>query len=615
MYKLILGLSLFIGISVAQSTVPLTLATVDPTGNSCTTGYSPRLLPTGIVYTCQSGTVHAATAAGAPGTVTSVIIAGTTNEITATGTCTVTTTGTCTLSLPTAVLTDTIGYCADAGMSDTYACTLAPAQAAYVTGGRYRFKANTANTGAATINFNAIGAKTIVKVSGGITTTLADNDILAGQIVDLVYDGTNMQMQSTLGNAASGGGITIDTTAITGGVDCGIIYEAAGKVSQAATNFCFQTAVPAPVAPIVVVTGGSGTSYAYKQQFVFPWGRSAPSVATTVSAAAMLDGSNYNTITAAACTGVGETVDIFLTTPAGQGWIANVACSGSYQDMSGMGYGEPQTTNASIGGLLGGSWFMGNGSLTPAQDWFNQGGVPSILTASTSITAPTTNSGGGLSNIGLFHLNTVNFSASAANDAVESNSFYTKILGSQNIGSVEVINGQMQLGGSGNVDLAIGDGFGLSLGTSGTVSRGVAVQGVIVDVDGTNTETNVFESWTRVFGGTNVLARGLRVRSTQIFGSLTNNIGIEVEDQTGATNNLAIKTGLGKIQWGDVEQEATVVFASLPSSPVNGMMIFCSDCQPTTVTMSVIIDATCKAMGTGALAVRINSKWNCAVNF
>lgn len=97
-------------------------------------------------------------------------------------------------------------FAADAGANDTYTATLSPAITAYVTGARYRFKANTANTGAATINFNSVGAKTIVKVAGGITTTLADNDIRAGQWVECVYDGTNMQMASQLGNAASGSG-------------------------------------------------------------------------------------------------------------------------------------------------------------------------------------------------------------------------------------------------------------------------------------------------------------------------------------------------------------------------------------------------------------------------
>lgn len=96
-------------------------------------------------------------------------------------------------------------FAEDAGASDTYVVTLTPAPAAYVTGEHYRFKANTANTGACTVNFNGLGAKAIKKAAGGITTDLADNDIRAGQWVDLVYDGTNMQMQSLLGNAPAGG--------------------------------------------------------------------------------------------------------------------------------------------------------------------------------------------------------------------------------------------------------------------------------------------------------------------------------------------------------------------------------------------------------------------------
>lgn len=96
---------------------------------------------------------------------------------------------------------DSPASCADAGATDTYACNLTPAITAYVTGTHYRFKANTVNTGAASINFNAVGAVTIVKLSGGsITAALADGDILAGQWVEMVYDGTNMQMESQVGN-------------------------------------------------------------------------------------------------------------------------------------------------------------------------------------------------------------------------------------------------------------------------------------------------------------------------------------------------------------------------------------------------------------------------------
>lgn len=99
-----------------------------------------------------------------------------------------------------------VNYCSDAGSTDAYACSLSPAITAYVTGAIYHFRANTANTGAATLNLNGLGAKTIVKVAGGVTTALADNDIRANQGVTVMYDGTNLQMQSTLGNASAGGG-------------------------------------------------------------------------------------------------------------------------------------------------------------------------------------------------------------------------------------------------------------------------------------------------------------------------------------------------------------------------------------------------------------------------
>lgn len=80
-------------------------------------------------------------------------------------------------------------YGVDAGSNDTYVATITPAPSAYVTGAMYVLKAATANTGAASVNFNGLGAKTIVKA---VNTTLANNDILAGMLCLLIYDGTNM---------------------------------------------------------------------------------------------------------------------------------------------------------------------------------------------------------------------------------------------------------------------------------------------------------------------------------------------------------------------------------------------------------------------------------------
>lgn len=72
-------------------------------------------------------------------------------------------------------------------------------------GMRFVFKANHTITGATTLTLtlggSAQSAKDIKKVDG--STALASGDIQNGQIVEVVYDGTNLQMTSLLGNAAA----------------------------------------------------------------------------------------------------------------------------------------------------------------------------------------------------------------------------------------------------------------------------------------------------------------------------------------------------------------------------------------------------------------------------
>jgi len=84
-------------------------------------------------------------------------------------------------------------YAADAGSTDTYAVTLSPVPTAYTNGMLVNFKANTVNTGAATLNVNGLGAKSIVK---NYNLALANGDIKANMIVSVIYDGTNFQLLS-----------------------------------------------------------------------------------------------------------------------------------------------------------------------------------------------------------------------------------------------------------------------------------------------------------------------------------------------------------------------------------------------------------------------------------
>lgn len=104
------------------------------------------------------------------------------------------------------------------GSGTAYACNIFIAPTSYTASAGttylFRFQADVSNTGAATINFNSLGAKAITKSVGGITTPLVAGDIRAGQWVYLTYDGTRMQMASQTGNSISGdiGGLTYDPT-------------------------------------------------------------------------------------------------------------------------------------------------------------------------------------------------------------------------------------------------------------------------------------------------------------------------------------------------------------------------------------------------------------------
>lgn len=60
----------------------------------------------------------------------------------------------------------------------------------------FKFKANFANTGPATLNVNTLGAKTIKKHHD---QDLEADDIKVGQVVIVMYDGTDLQLLSQLG--------------------------------------------------------------------------------------------------------------------------------------------------------------------------------------------------------------------------------------------------------------------------------------------------------------------------------------------------------------------------------------------------------------------------------
>lgn len=121
------------------------------------------------------------------------------------------------------------------GSSNAYVATYSPAPSAYVTGQLYPVITNFANTGAATINVNGLGAKTIKKQG---TTDLDSGDLPSGVLVYLVYDGTNMQIVGNIPRAfISGSGATLTSPTITGGTIDNTIIGGSSQAAASVTTF------------------------------------------------------------------------------------------------------------------------------------------------------------------------------------------------------------------------------------------------------------------------------------------------------------------------------------------------------------------------------------------
>lgn len=93
------------------------------------------------------------------------------------------------------IITGALKYKADTGAANAYVVELSVAPASYYAGMEICFKAANANTGASTVNVNALGVKSLKRFDG---TDLVANDISAGQVVCASWTGTYFQVTSAL---------------------------------------------------------------------------------------------------------------------------------------------------------------------------------------------------------------------------------------------------------------------------------------------------------------------------------------------------------------------------------------------------------------------------------
>lgn len=113
------------------------------------------------------------------------------------------------------------------GSANAQTLTYSEAPAAYYNPQLFGFIAGFDNTGSVTLNVNALGAKTIKKIgNGGTGIALDAHDIMAGDRVSVVYDGTDLILVSNstrpgvkrlqdFNSVGTGGTYTIDNSVIT----------------------------------------------------------------------------------------------------------------------------------------------------------------------------------------------------------------------------------------------------------------------------------------------------------------------------------------------------------------------------------------------------------------
>ena len=89
------------------------------------------------------------------------------------------------------VQNNAMGYVAATNSGNAYSVSLAVAPASYTAGLMVTFKTSAANTGAATLNINGLGAKNILKYAN---QALIANDLANAQMVMVMYDGASFQM-------------------------------------------------------------------------------------------------------------------------------------------------------------------------------------------------------------------------------------------------------------------------------------------------------------------------------------------------------------------------------------------------------------------------------------
>jgi len=152
---------------------------------------------------------------------------------------------------------DTNGALAAGGTADVITLAANQTLTALTTGANFTFVASGNNTGAVTVNVDAIGAVDLKTVAGA---ALKAGDLVADGIYNIRYDGTNYQLNASRGDVVGPAGATDKSVALYDGATGRLLKD--GIAPSTSGNVLTSDGVDwTSAAPIVDITADTGTTY------------------------------------------------------------------------------------------------------------------------------------------------------------------------------------------------------------------------------------------------------------------------------------------------------------------------------------------------------------------
>jgi len=135
--------------------------------------------------------------------------------------------------------------------TDTITGTVSPTLTSYLAGAQFSFVVGTTNTGAVTLNIDALGAKAVTRTGA---VALVAGDLIATQMVEVMYDGTRFQLVN--GNSFTNLKLS-GTLAVTGATTLSSTLGVTGATTLATTLTGALIATSGVVSSVAPSTSGN----------------------------------------------------------------------------------------------------------------------------------------------------------------------------------------------------------------------------------------------------------------------------------------------------------------------------------------------------------------------